>query len=129
MNGSSRNGSNSPRGELTCSSCQHPNPAGARFCQECGAQFSAGCTRCGTDLPPAAKFCHDCGQPTAAAEADPVPSSYTPKHLADKILRSKSALEGERKQITVLFADVQRSMALQETMDPEAWHTILEGFF
>ena len=57
------------------------------------------------------------------------PISYTPKHLADKILQSKSALEGERKQVTVLFADVKGSMELAEQLDPEAWHQILDRFF
>jgi class 3 adenylate cyclase len=57
------------------------------------------------------------------------PLSYTPKHLADKILQSKSALEGERKQVTVLFADVKGSMELAEQLDPEQWHTILDRFF
>jgi class 3 adenylate cyclase len=59
----------------------------------------------------------------------PEPRSYTPKHLAEKILTSRSALEGERKQVTVLFADVQGSMALAEQVDPEKWHGILDRFF
>jgi class 3 adenylate cyclase len=59
----------------------------------------------------------------------PHPASYTPKHLADKILTSRSALEGERKQVTVLFADVKGSMELAEQVDPEEWHTILDRFF
>lgn len=57
------------------------------------------------------------------------PGAYTPKHLAEKILRSKSALEGERKQVTVLFADVKGSMALAEDLDAEQWHRLLDGFF
>ena len=63
----------------------------------------------------------------AARHADP--RSYTPKHLADKILTSRSALEGERKQVTVLFADVKGSMELAEQLDPEEWHGILDRFF
>ena len=55
--------------------------------------------------------------------------SYTPKHLAEKILTSRSALEGERKQVTVLFADVKGSMDLAEQVDPEEWHRILDRFF
>ena len=72
-------------------------------------------------------------EPAAPREAAAVPPrnprSYTPKHLADKILQSKSALEGERKQVTVLFADVKGSMELAEQIDPEAWHAVLERFF
>ncbi len=76
------------------------------------------------------------GEPAAASpvrEDRPAPArdprAYTPKHLADKILQSKSALEGERKQVTVLFADVKGSMALAGGVDPEQWHAILDGFF
>ena len=57
------------------------------------------------------------------------PRTYTPKHLADKILQSKSALEGERKQVTVLFADIQGSMQLATQLDPEQWHALLERYF
>ncbi len=69
--------------------------------------------------------------PTAnlAAPGREDPRDYTPKHLADKILQSKSALEGERKQVTVLFADLKGSMALAEQVDPEEWHAILDRFF
>jgi class 3 adenylate cyclase len=65
----------------------------------------------------------------AAPEPERSPLDYTPRHLADKILRSKSALEGERKQVTVLFADVKGSMELAEQLDPEEWHRILDRFF
>jgi class 3 adenylate cyclase len=65
----------------------------------------------------------------APTEAERDPRDYTPKHLADKILQSKSALEGERKQVTVLFADVKGSMELSERIDPEEWHAILDRFF
>jgi class 3 adenylate cyclase len=57
------------------------------------------------------------------------PASYTPKHLADKILTSRAALEGERRQVTVLFADVKGSMELAEQVDPEEWHKIFDRFF
>jgi class 3 adenylate cyclase len=65
---------------------------------------------------------------SAAATPAPVPRE-TPKHLADKIRQSKSTLEGERKQVTVLFADVKGSMELAEQMDPEAWSRIMQRFF
>jgi len=65
-------------------------------------------------------------KPQAAA---PDPRTYTPQHLAEKILTSRAALEGERKQVTVLFADVKGSMDLAEQVDPEAWHRILDRFF
>src|SRR5262249_39052507 len=81
---------------------------------------------------PAIKFCGDCGKPLAEAAKEPTPReprSYTPKHLAEKILTSRSALEGERKQVTVLFADVKGSMDLAEQLDPEEWHNTMDRFF
>jgi class 3 adenylate cyclase/tetratricopeptide (TPR) repeat protein len=67
--------------------------------------------------------------PTETPKRERAPRDYTPKHLADKILQSKSALEGERKQVTVLFADVKGSLELAEQVDPEEWHRILDRFF
>src|SRR5215468_991753 len=89
---------------VICDSCQHENPAGARFCNECGAPLAA---------------------PTITRE----PRSYTPRHLVEKILASRSALRGERKLVTVLFADVVRSMELAERVDPEDWHRLLDRLF
>jgi len=112
-------------------SCGHANPEQAKFCVECGAPVGARCARCGTDLPPAAKFCLECG----AARASGVPhveagdQLRTSPHLADKIRQARSALEGERKQVTVLFADVKGSMELAERLDPEEFSRIMERFF
>jgi class 3 adenylate cyclase/tetratricopeptide (TPR) repeat protein len=90
------------------------------------------CPSCNGSVPPGSRFCNSCGHLVdAAATAAPErePRDYTPKHLAEKILQSKSALEGERKQVTVLFADVKGSLELAEQVDPEEWHRILERFF
>src|SRR2546426_9261686 len=111
--------------------CGHLNPPGAKFCTECAAPLGRGCGAGGTEPPPTAKFCPECAAPLAAKPqaAAPDPRAYTPKHLADKILASKSALEGERKQVTVLFADVKGSMELAEQVDPEVWSDIMQRFF
>src|SRR5437773_7971473 len=115
---------------MGCAVCSHENPPRAKFCQQCGARLEIRCARCGSELPLSARFCHDCGLPAAdTAPATPEPRVYTPKHLAEKILTSRVALEGERKQVTVLFADVKGSMELAEQLDPEAWHRILDRFF
>jgi len=118
---------------MNCPNCQHENPDDARFCGECGAGVAKEitCASCGRSSPGDQKFCHGCGARLGEAATQPErdPRAYTPKHLADKILQSKSALEGERKQVTVLFADVQGSTALAEQVDPEDWHTILDRFF
>ncbi len=120
---------------MICRSCGHENRGAARFCEQCASPLARACTKCGTELRAEARFCDSCGQPAEATPRPGGPDSprrprdYTPKHLADKILQSKSALEGERKQVTVLFADVKGSMELAEQLDPEEWHTILDRFF
>ena len=86
------------------------------------------CRSYGTANPKGRKFCDSCGLPLAEPSASD-PRSYTPKHLAAKILTSRSAPEGERKQVTVLFADVKGSMELAEHVDAEEWHKIMDGFF
>ncbi len=114
---------------MTCPRCQHSNPAGVRFCGECGARLEALCPGCQASNPPSNKFCHACGSPfTAAPPAEKFvsPQTYTPKHLAEKILTSRSALEGERKQVTVLFADLKGSMELLADRDPEEARKLLD---
>jgi len=113
-----------------CPSCRRRNPREAKFCQQCGLQLHQICSNCQTEISPDAKFCHRCGQPTGTAVGRSQASrAYTPQYLADKILTTRSALEGERKQVTVLFADIKGSMQLAEQVDPEDWHAILDEFF
>ena len=105
---------------MTCARCHQEAPADAEFCPECGAPLAVVCAQCGTGNAPRHKFCKKCGQPlNASAEATvvaklPAPEAYTPKHLAEKILTSKAVLEGERKQVTVLFCDLVNSTGLAE---------------
>jgi Double zinc ribbon len=119
---------------VKCSACGHENREGAKFCRECAAPVggATSCPKCGTPSERGQKFCDSCGnriaEPSMGAPT-PDPRSYTPKHLAQKILTTRSALEGERKQVTVLFADVKGSMELAEQVDPEEWHRILDRFF
>ena len=114
---------------MHCPRCQHENLAGVRFCGECGARLESVCAACGATNPPANKFCGQCGgslTPPGATSKVPSPQAYTPKHLAEKILTSKSALEGERKQVTVLFADMKGSMELLADRDPEDARKLLD---
>jgi len=118
---------------MICARCQHSNDDSASFCEKCGAKLAARtCETCHAALKPSANFCSSCGTHVAAT-AGTRPGrelrAYTPKHLADKILNVRGALEGERKQVTVLFADVKGSMELAERLDPEEWHRILDRFF
>ncbi|TMA80739.1 MAG: hypothetical protein E6J77_18010, partial [Deltaproteobacteria bacterium] len=125
--------------ESLCPTCRQANRVGARFCDSCWRALASSCAQCGIELRAGARFCDACGAPigtTAAATAPPRPDrpgpdprAYTPKHLADRILTSRSAIEGERKHVTVLFADVTGSMELAEQVDPEEWHRILDRFF
>jgi class 3 adenylate cyclase/tetratricopeptide (TPR) repeat protein len=111
---------------MKCPRCQHDNPLGARFCEECATPLARTCSNCGTALSATAKFCHSCAHPVGTATSSRSPDSYTPKHLAERILTSKTALEGERKQVTVLFADVTGSMELLADRDPEEARKILD---
>jgi class 3 adenylate cyclase/tetratricopeptide (TPR) repeat protein len=113
---------------MKCPRCQHDNPQGARFCEECATPLARTCSSCGTALSATAKFCHACAHPVAAVAGAPSrsPDSYTPKHLAERIINSKAALEGERKQVTVLFADLKGSMELLADRDPEEARKILD---
>lgn len=115
---------------MNCSRCQQENPSHAKFCLGCGARLTAICTRCGADLPEGARFCSGCGQAVSTtAPSDPRhnrPEAFIPKHLAERILRAKSSLEGERKQVTVLFADLKGSMELIADRDPEDARQILD---
>jgi class 3 adenylate cyclase/tetratricopeptide (TPR) repeat protein len=133
---------------MACPQCQFENPAGMRFCGQCGAKLAALCPQCGTESLPGFKFCGECGSPLGAAPAaskveapaPPAPApevsrsavpaqSYTPQHLATQVLQSRSALEGERKQVTVMFCDLVGSTSLAERLGPETMHLLLNRFF
>jgi len=110
------------------------NPPAAKFCVECGKAFDIHCPKCGTVTPASGKFCMSCGhnlQRKSASETIDYsePQTYTPKFLADKILTSRSSIEGERKLVTVFFADVANFTSLSEKLDPEDAHNIMDGAF
>ena len=119
---------------MECPRCHHENRETARFCGACGAALQAGsdCPRCATRNPPGQKFCDSCGvrlEGSGDASSPREPRAYTPHHLVERVLKTRSALEGERKQVTVLFADMVDSMLLAEKVDAEVWHRILDRFF
>jgi class 3 adenylate cyclase/tetratricopeptide (TPR) repeat protein len=142
-----------PSAPLLCPACQFENSAGAKFCGACGASLTLPCPRCGTKNPPSFKFCSECGSTLATpatlsaagsvapAAAAPAPKdalfrlqeakvrTYTPAHLAEKILTSAPALEGERKSVTVLFADVAGFTRLSSKLSPEDVHIVMDGCF
>ncbi len=95
---------------MKCPRCQHETRLGRRFCAECGGPLALTCSACGSQNEPDEKFCGDCGAALMQAKVEDIaperaPRAYTPKHLTDKILQSKPALEGERKQVTAMGAN------------------------
>src|SRR5262245_20228179 len=119
---------------MRCPQCKRENASDAAFCDECGGRLDAACSTCGETNRAGAKFCRKCGRGLAPAVGGGQPSPakfgapafYTPTHLAEKILTSKAALEGERKLVTVLFADIKGSMELLADRDPEEARKILD---
>src|SRR5881397_1511 len=116
---------------MQCPRCHQENPLEARFCNSCGAGLEVTCPACRHSNPPGSRFCNRCGASvgetsTLAAPRFSSPESYIPKHLAEKILTSLAALEGERKYVTVLFADLKGSMELLADRDPEEARKILD---
>jgi class 3 adenylate cyclase/tetratricopeptide (TPR) repeat protein len=119
---------------MKCSKCQFENPEGSSFCLECGGKLELLCPQCGNALPFGAKFCNKCGHDLRKPiKAHPIdysePQSYTPKFLAEKILTTRSSIEGERKLVTVFFADVANYTSIAEKLDPEEVHQIMDGCF
>jgi class 3 adenylate cyclase/tetratricopeptide (TPR) repeat protein len=113
---------------MKCPRCQAENPSGMRFCGQCAAPLAAVCPSCGSANPPGNRFCGQCATPLDGSKGPrfATPKAYTPKHLAEQIINSKAALEGERKQVTVLFADLKGSMELLADRDPEEARRILD---
>jgi class 3 adenylate cyclase len=119
---------------MKCPKCQFNNRESARFCKECGSILKLKCPSCGYTYESDSLFCDECGYGLGKAKA-PLPAdysqpkSYTPKFLADKILTVRSTIEGERKVVTVLFADVANYTAIAEKLDPEEVHQMMDGCF
>ena len=116
---------------MQCPRCQQENPPEALFCNSCEAGLEVTCPECRHGNPPGSRFCNRCGASleatlTPAAPRFASPESYIPQHLAEKILTSRAALEGERKYVTVLFADLKGSMELLADRDPEEARKILD---
>jgi len=119
---------------MKCRQCQAYNKEGAKFCGKCGSELFAVCPQCGAENDPENNFCNECGHNLRESrEALPIdfsaPQSYTPKFLAEKILTTRSSIEGERKLVTVLFADVANYTSIAEKLDPEQVHQIMDGCF
>ena len=118
---------------MNCPSCKSQTPSDAQFCPKCGLRLGLVCSQCQTANSPGDAFCKRCGhalgQTSSRQDQDArfsPPQAYTPKHLAERIIDSKAALEGERKRVTVLFADLKGSMELLADRDPEEARKLLD---
>ena len=119
---------------MRCLNCRFDNPQGMQFCGKCGAALERVCPKCNFRNPSDFMFCGKCAHSLAQPQEFPPvdynqPKSYTPKFLADKILTARSSIEGERKLVTVLFADVAHFTSISEKLDPENVHSLMDGCF
>src|SRR5690349_18984114 len=105
---------------MKCGACGHGNREGASFCDECGAPLTRACPSCGADVRPAAKFCDSCGASLQAGQLE------TPEHLARKILDERGRIEGERRTVTVLFADAKGFTPLSEKLGEEKIYSFVQ---
>ncbi|HLE44752.1 MAG TPA: adenylate/guanylate cyclase domain-containing protein, partial [Methylomirabilota bacterium] len=117
---------------MECPDCRQSNPPAARFCTGCGRRLAVVCAGCRAPNPPGSRFCGACGlslppEGGAAGRRFGPPARYTPPHLLERILTSRLAVEGERKQVTVLFADLKGSLELLADRDPEDARALLDS--
>jgi class 3 adenylate cyclase len=116
---------------MLCAKCGAENPVGKRFCGDCGAALANRCGQCGAENPPEKKFCGDCGSPLGIAMAAAVAPSSSPRpalniHVTPEQPDASATLEGERKTVTALFADIKGSTELMEDLDPEDARAIID---
>src|SRR5262249_48858979 len=126
---------------MRCANMGFEKPEGMKFCGECATPLKRRCPQCGLENPPGFKFCGECATPlterlsiakSSSVVVSSTPANYTPKHLAERIraeqaaLEARGSIEGERKTITALFADLKGSTALIEGLDPEEARAIID---
>ena len=125
---------------MECSHCQTKNSDNRKFCRECGAKLVRLCTRCGFENLPQDKFCGECGYDLNLQTAESTKKfstdekleklkAFIPKNLSDKILAQRDKIEGERKQVTVLFCDMEGFTVLSEKLGPEAIYSIMDRVY
>jgi class 3 adenylate cyclase/tetratricopeptide (TPR) repeat protein len=125
---------------MKCPKCQHENPDEARFCNACGSKLEITCAECGKSNPPGSRFCNACGQ-TLTVSSEPSPKElsfddkldkiqrYLPKGLTEKILSQRDKIEGERKQVTVMFCDMAGFTPLVTKLGPDDAYGIMDQVY
>ncbi|MGD9031130.1 MAG: adenylate/guanylate cyclase domain-containing protein [Desulfobacteraceae bacterium] len=126
---------------MKCPKCQHENPDDAKFCNECATKLELVCPECGKVNPPGSKFCNECAHGLSTPSAEPTPKDlslddkldkiqrYLPKGLTEKILSQRDRIEGERKQVTVMFCDMEGFTQLSERLGPEEVYSIMDEVY
>ncbi len=125
---------------MKCPKCRSENPEGSKFCLECGKKMELECPNCGNSLPTKAKFCNECGH-NLALPSEPTPKElsfdekiakiqkYLPKGLTEKILAQRDRIEGERKQVTVMFCDMEGFTRLSDRLGPEEVYSMMDQIY
>ena len=125
---------------MECPKCQTENPDGKKFCRECGAKLALSCPQCAAEILPGDKFCGECGL-NLATPSEPPPKElsfdekidriqrYLPKGLTEKILSQRDRIEGERKQVTVMFCDMEEYSQLSERLGPEEAYGMMDQVY
>jgi class 3 adenylate cyclase/tetratricopeptide (TPR) repeat protein/ABC-type lipoprotein export system ATPase subunit len=125
---------------MKCPKCDSESREGAKFCRECGHKLELACPRCGNMNPPGSKFCDRCGHDlTGVAEPIAKPLSfddkleklqcYLPGGLTEKILAQRGKIEGEHRQVTVMFCDIEGYASLSEKLGEEKIYSIMDKLF
>ena len=125
---------------MQCPKCQFENPDKKKFCRECGAKLLLACPQCAAEILSSDKFCGECGH-KLSVPSEVVPKDlsfdkkltkiqkYLPKGLIEKILSQRDRIEGERKQVTVMFCDMEGFTSLSEKLGPEEAYTIMDQIY
>ena len=125
---------------MNCPRCQHENPQAAKFCVECGSKLEKICPHCGSINSQSNKFCGDCGhdltQPSPALpkelsfdEKIAKIQKYLPSGITEKILSQRDRIEGEKRQVTVMFCDMKGFTPLSEKLGPEAMYAMMDEVY
>jgi len=125
---------------MKCPKCQLENPEGKKFCSQCGSKLALPCPNCSAEITPGDKFCGECGHnltlPSTMSlkelsfdeKLDKI-QRYLPKGLTEKILSQREKIEGERKQVTVMFCDLEGFTSLSEKIGPEEVYAIMDQVY
>ncbi|MBW1767490.1 MAG: zinc ribbon domain-containing protein, partial [Deltaproteobacteria bacterium] len=125
---------------MKCPKCRFDNPEGMKFCGECGTKFEVICPKCNFANPPQFKFCGECGH-NLTIPSEPAPKAlspeekvekiqkYLPKGIAEKILAQRDRIEGERKQVTVMFCDMEGFTPFADRFGPEETYSVMDQVY